>query len=124
VTFADLFAAIGTAYGVGDGATTFNLPDMRGRGALGIDNMGGVSADVNTDANADIIGGTLGSETVNAEHGHTTGAPDDLILVDDNSGGDDHNVGSDSHGHNIVAGGDAAQSTIDPKLASIWIIKN
>ena len=31
VTFADLFAAIGTAFGVGDGATTFNLPDMRGR---------------------------------------------------------------------------------------------
>jgi microcystin-dependent protein len=34
-TFANLFAAIGTAYGVGDGATTFNLPDLRQRFPLG-----------------------------------------------------------------------------------------
>jgi microcystin-dependent protein len=32
-----LYAAIGTAYGVGDGATTFNLPDMRGRVPVGVD---------------------------------------------------------------------------------------
>lgn len=30
-TYADLFAAIGTAHGSGDGSTTFNLPDYRGR---------------------------------------------------------------------------------------------
>lgn len=29
-TYADLFAAIGTTFGVGNGSTTFNLPDMRG----------------------------------------------------------------------------------------------
>lgn len=29
-TYAGLFAAIGTVFGVGDGATTFNLPDLRG----------------------------------------------------------------------------------------------
>ena len=29
-TYADLFAAIGTTYGAGDGRTTFNLPDLRG----------------------------------------------------------------------------------------------
>jgi len=29
VAFATLFAAIGTLYGIGDGATTFNLPDYR-----------------------------------------------------------------------------------------------
>lgn len=29
-TYADLFAAIGTMYGSGDGSTTFNLPDYRG----------------------------------------------------------------------------------------------
>ncbi len=28
-TYANLFAAIGTAWGTGDGSTTFNLPDMR-----------------------------------------------------------------------------------------------
>jgi microcystin-dependent protein len=34
-TYADLFAYIGTTYGVGDGTTTFNLPDMRGYFARG-----------------------------------------------------------------------------------------
>ena len=33
-TFADLFAAIGTRYGAGDGVTTFNIPDLRGRFAV------------------------------------------------------------------------------------------
>jgi len=36
-TYATLFAAIGIAYGSGDGSTTFNLPDLRGRFARGVD---------------------------------------------------------------------------------------
>jgi microcystin-dependent protein len=32
---ASLFAAIGTTYGPGDGSTTFNLPDLRGRLPIG-----------------------------------------------------------------------------------------
>lgn len=31
VTYADLFAVIGTTFGAGDGKTTFNLPDARGK---------------------------------------------------------------------------------------------
>jgi microcystin-dependent protein len=34
-TYSALFSAIGTAYGSGDGSTTFNLPDFRGRVSLG-----------------------------------------------------------------------------------------
>ena len=34
-TYAALFTAIGTTWGVGDGATTFNVPDLRGRTAIG-----------------------------------------------------------------------------------------
>jgi microcystin-dependent protein len=34
-TFSALFAAIGTQFGTGDGSTTFNVPDMRGRVAVG-----------------------------------------------------------------------------------------
>src|SRR5690242_494962 len=30
-TYATLFGVIGTTYGTGDGSTTFNLPDFRGR---------------------------------------------------------------------------------------------
>lgn len=34
-TYAALFAAIGATYGAGDGTTTFNLPDLRGRVPMG-----------------------------------------------------------------------------------------
>lgn len=33
----DLFAVIGTIYGSGNGTTTFNLPDLRGRVPVGVD---------------------------------------------------------------------------------------
>jgi microcystin-dependent protein len=42
-TYANLYNAISTTYGTGDGATTFTLPDLRGRTAFGVDNMGGSS---------------------------------------------------------------------------------
>ncbi len=41
-TYAELFAEIGTVFGVGDGSTTFNLPNMRGEFARGWDNGRGV----------------------------------------------------------------------------------
>lgn len=41
-TYAALFAAIGTAFGVGDGSTTFNVPDMRGEFPRGLDAGRGV----------------------------------------------------------------------------------
>lgn len=43
-TYAALFTALGTAYGVGNGSTTFNLPDLRGRIPGGKDDMGGSAA--------------------------------------------------------------------------------
>jgi len=36
-TYAELFAAIGTTFGAGDGRTTFNLPDLRGEFLRGLD---------------------------------------------------------------------------------------
>lgn len=36
-TYASLFAAIGVQYGSGDGTTTFNLPNLKGRVAVGLD---------------------------------------------------------------------------------------
>jgi microcystin-dependent protein len=35
-TYADLFAVIGTHWGVGDGSTTFNLPQKQGRSPIGV----------------------------------------------------------------------------------------
>lgn len=43
-TYADLFAAIGTIFGVGDGATTFALPDLRGEFVRGWDHGRGIDA--------------------------------------------------------------------------------
>ena len=36
-TYADLFAAISTTYGPGDGSTTFNVPNLKGRVPVGLD---------------------------------------------------------------------------------------
>lgn len=40
--YTDLFSAIGTAYGAGDGSNTFNIPDLRGEFIRGADNGRGV----------------------------------------------------------------------------------
>lgn len=44
-TYSNLFAVIGESFGEGDGSTTFNLPDLRGRFLRGVD--GGTGRDVN-----------------------------------------------------------------------------
>jgi len=40
--YANLFAAIGTTWGIGDGATTFNIPDLRGVVPRGLDDGRGL----------------------------------------------------------------------------------
>lgn len=51
-TYAGLFAAISTAFGAGDGSTTFNLPDLRGRSPVGVGT--GTFAEAVTAANVNI----------------------------------------------------------------------
>lgn len=43
-TYAALFTAVGTTFGVGDGSTTFNLPDLRGQFPRGWDDSRGIDA--------------------------------------------------------------------------------
>ena len=43
-TYSALFAVIGTAYGAGNGSSTFNLPDLRGEFIRGFDNGRGVDS--------------------------------------------------------------------------------
>lgn len=43
-TYAALFSVIGTAFGAGDGSTTFNVPELRGEFIRGLDNGRGVDA--------------------------------------------------------------------------------
>lgn len=63
-TFAGLFAAISTTWGVGDGSTTFNVPDLRGRLQAG---QGGQSTGRLTVAgsgiNGDAVAAVGGAET-------------------------------------------------------------
>ena len=72
ITYANLFDAIGTTYGVGDGSTTFNLPNLKGKIPVGLD-----SAD--TDFNS--LGKTGGEKThtltINelAKHSHKITTP-------------------------------------------------
>lgn len=61
-TYAALFAVIGTSYGVGDNSTTFNLPDMRGKTAIGLKS---------TDTDFDALGETGGAKTSSVAHTHT-----------------------------------------------------
>lgn len=67
--FASLFATISTTYGVGDGSTTFNLPDFRGRFARYMDNMGTPAGAASRDT-----GRVLGAAQANSigTHSHST----------------------------------------------------
>lgn len=66
-TYSVLFGLTSTTFGVGDGSTTFNVPDLRGRVIAGKDDMGGSSANRLTNAddglNGDTLGATGGGET-------------------------------------------------------------
>ena len=62
-TYTSLFSVIGTTYGSGDGSTTFNLPDMRGRVAVGSDANWGCAAKRGETAHTQLL-------TEVAEHYH------------------------------------------------------
>lgn len=65
-TYSALFAAIGTAHGTGDGSTTFNLPDYRGRFLRGVD--GGAARDPDRAARtAMATGGNTGDNVGSAQ---------------------------------------------------------
>jgi len=72
--YANLFARIGTAHGAGDGVTTFNLPDYRGRFLRGVDGGAGRDPDrgsrfaMNTGGNT---GDNVGSLQGHAFQSHT-----------------------------------------------------
>jgi hypothetical protein len=51
-THAALFALTGTTYGAGDGSTTFNLPDKRGRVSATADPTGGLLTSFSMSPNA------------------------------------------------------------------------
>ncbi|WP_035705034.1 tail fiber protein [Bradyrhizobium genomosp. I (2014)] len=60
-TYSTLFSMVSTAYGSGDGSTTFNVPDLRGRVTAGKDDMGGSAASRLTSVGLGVSGAILGN---------------------------------------------------------------
>ena len=79
-----LFTTLSTTYGVGDGSTTFNIPDMRGRVVAGEDDMGGTAANRITSGVSGITGTTLGAtggnETMHA-HSHANTVTNNAVTT-------------------------------------------
>lgn len=91
-TYADLFAAIGGAYGTGDGSTTFNLPYLSGRIPIGY-------------SSGDPVLGTMGAFETNQSGGVVPGTAGDSARLDhrhDHGGGTNNNTNDGAHVHNIA----------------------
>jgi microcystin-dependent protein len=98
--YATLFSLINTAFGSGDGSTTFNLPDVRGRVIAGLDNMGG--------SNASRLSSVLSSTTLGATGGSPTQSIAQANLPALNWPVDEHG----GHSHQVNLGSPAAILTI------------
>ena len=91
VTYTDLFNAIGTAHGSGDGSTTFNLPNLSNRFVVGKGSSFTLAA-TGGSADATLVSH---SHTVSS-HSHSSGN-----LSTDNHSHGSGNLGVDSHSHNV-----------------------
>jgi microcystin-dependent protein len=68
-----LFAVISTTYGIGNGSTTFNVPDLRGCVAAGRDNMGGPSRNLLSSVMASTTLGQTGGQQIESANVTSTG---------------------------------------------------
>lgn len=118
-TYADLFNVIGTTYGEGDNSTTFNLPDMRGKVAVGLNSSGEFNE----------LGKTLGEETHTLiisempSHKHSLSAVYYGLVA---GGGSQEFGGGASKSTEITmnsAGGGQPHNNIQPSLVLNYIIK-
>lgn len=96
-TYAGLFGVIGVIYGSGNGTTTFNLPDYRGRFLRGFDNSAGVDPDAGsrTDRGDSTTGDAVGTEQADEFESHTHGLAEVLNAPTSGSGAKITGAGSD-----------------------------
>lgn len=129
-TFSALFAIIGTTYGPGNGSTTFNIPDLRGRFVAGKDDMGGVAANRLTGTsggvNGSVLGASGGAEThvlTIAEmpaHSHTVLA---AFVTGNSEGGSGDNEATNQTRTTSTVGSNVAHNNVPPALVLNYIIK-
>lgn len=121
-TYADLFAVIGTAYGSGDGTTTFNVPDLRGRVAVG----------KSSDTEFDTLGETGGEkkhtltiqEMPSHAHTKTTIPRDDTPWAAPTSGWNySFTSGTTYQQTTDSTGGGQAHNILQPYIVTNYIIK-
>lgn len=118
-TYAALFATVGTAYGVGDGSTTFNVPDRRGRVIVGAGTGSGLSARSRGQSGGAETHPLTGSE--NGAHSHTTAYEPGSL-----SAGSSGVLGSNSAPSSIGTSGSgsgAAHPNMQPWGCDLIIIK-
>jgi hypothetical protein len=120
-TYSGLFQEYGTTHGVGDGSTTFGLPDGRGRFDLQIDGAANRVTSASTNgANADTLGGTGGAQThtlAESEiptHTHSVGAFTGTV---DGGGAGSFQVRNGSTASGSTGGG-GAHNTMPPWIAT------
>lgn len=104
-TYPDLFAALGTQWGNGDGFSTFNVPDFRGRFRLGAGSGYALAASGGTDST--VLGvANLPAHTHTIAHTHT--------FLHEHSISHNHGAGTSSsagsHNHDYRAG---REGTVD-----------
>lgn len=127
-TYSALFAIIGTTYGSGDGSSTFNIPDLRGRVIAGQDNMGGSSANrltgLSGGVDGDVLGGSGGAESHTLSiaeipaHTHSVPASGSLPRGDSS-----FEAATDDAGTSGSTGGGGAHNNVQPTIILNYIIK-
>ena len=141
-TYAALFAVVSTTYGVGDGTTTFNVPDLTDRTVVNKSNTKNLAqtGGANTVTPTGNISGSTGSTTltVNQIPSHThsksiglgcsggqgiaRGTINCMSLINVQSA--DSTGGGQSHDHTLSANfSGSANSVLQPYLVLIYIIK-
>ena len=114
-----LFSAVSTKWGPGDGASSFNLPDLRGRVAIGAGQASGLSER--------IVGQTLGEEmhaltiAEMPSHGHQLTTVPDSDMPGGYSGGGW--FGDPVSRQTSLTGGDLPHNNMQPSAVVNYIIK-
>ena len=128
--YAALFAVIGTASGAGDGATTFNLPDMRGYFLRGADNAAGYRDPDQDQRTNQAPGGNWGNYVgsyqadMYASHTHSIINPPNISFYV-GAGGTGFQAGGDYSGPNYVpsVGASGGNETRPKNVYVNYIIK-
>jgi len=117
-TFAALFTAIGTAYGVGDGSTTFNLPDLRSSVPVGKNTA--VS-------DFDALGKSAGEKDHTLTIAEMPAHIHDILATffPGDSANFDHGAAAPQAADqpSLSTGGDGAHNNMPPYVIINWIIK-